>query len=235
MQAAQTLVVGETGLYDTFATTTVQTVGPQGWVDLHLTALRPVLEALAGTLGEAMRMAGDDPEAEEELSAMLPGMPAGHADRRRAADGRARVARRAGGLDDRIPRAARVRALRPAAPHRRATRRRRAQPVLRGGERRRVRRRVDAPARRPPLLPRAPRSGARGACVPCAGCERGCAPRGRLRVELRDRPDGVRGGVRHDRPERPGVARGHDVEPGAHPRRHAIAAPGRRRSRSSSG
>ena len=77
VQAAQTLVVGETGLYDTFATTTVQTVGPQGWVDLHLNALRPVLEALAGTLGEAMRMAGDDPEAEEELSAMLPGMPAG--------------------------------------------------------------------------------------------------------------------------------------------------------------
>ena len=58
VQAAQTLVVGETGLYDTFATTTIQTVGPQGWVDLHLTALRPVLEALAGTLGEAMRIGG---------------------------------------------------------------------------------------------------------------------------------------------------------------------------------
>lgn len=75
--AAQTLVVGESGLYATFATTVIQTVGPQGWVDLHLTALRPVLEALAGTLGDAMRTAGDDPEAEEELSAMIPGMPPG--------------------------------------------------------------------------------------------------------------------------------------------------------------
>jgi putative hydrolase len=76
VHAAQTLIVAETGLYDTFATA-IQTVGPQGWVDLHLTALRPVLEALASTLGEAMRAAGDDPEAEEELSAMIPGMPPG--------------------------------------------------------------------------------------------------------------------------------------------------------------
>ena len=76
VHAAQTLIVAETGLYDTFATA-IQTVGPQGWVDLHLTALKPVLEALASTLGEAMRAAGDDPEAEEELSAMIPGMPPG--------------------------------------------------------------------------------------------------------------------------------------------------------------
>jgi putative hydrolase len=76
VHAAQTLVVGETGLYATFATS-IQTVGPQGWVDLHLVALRPVLEALATTLGDAMRTAGDDPEAEEELSAMIPGMPPG--------------------------------------------------------------------------------------------------------------------------------------------------------------
>ena len=53
-RAAQTLVVGETGLTATFATP-LRTVGPQGWVDLHLAALRPVLEALASTLGEAMQ------------------------------------------------------------------------------------------------------------------------------------------------------------------------------------
>jgi putative hydrolase len=52
--AAQTLVVAETGLTATFATV-VRTVGPKGWVDLHLVALRPVLEALAATLGAAMQ------------------------------------------------------------------------------------------------------------------------------------------------------------------------------------
>jgi len=56
-RAAQTLVVGETGLASTFATP-LQTVGPKGWIELHLVALRPVLEALAATLGEAMRAAG---------------------------------------------------------------------------------------------------------------------------------------------------------------------------------
>src|SRR5262249_10315252 len=52
--AAQTLVVAETGLTATFATR-LQAVGPKGWVDLHLVALRPVLEALASTLGAAMQ------------------------------------------------------------------------------------------------------------------------------------------------------------------------------------
>ena len=52
--AAQTLVVGETGLTATFATA-LTTVGPKGWVDLHLVALRPVLEAMATTLGDAMQ------------------------------------------------------------------------------------------------------------------------------------------------------------------------------------
>ncbi|MEX1008472.1 MAG: zinc-dependent metalloprotease [Acidimicrobiia bacterium] len=76
VHAAQTLVVAETGLYATFATS-IQTVGPQGWVDLHLVALRPVLEALATTLGDAMRSAGDVPESDEDLSAMFPGLPPG--------------------------------------------------------------------------------------------------------------------------------------------------------------
>jgi putative hydrolase len=76
--AAQTLVVGETGLTATFATA-LSTVGPKGWVDLHLVALRPVLEAMAATLGEAMQQVGDDDEDEDELGGAggfggMPGM-----------------------------------------------------------------------------------------------------------------------------------------------------------------
>jgi putative hydrolase len=74
--AAQTLVVAETGLYATFSTP-IQTVALGGWVDLHLDALRPVLEALATNLGGAMAGAGDDPESDAELSAMFPGLPPG--------------------------------------------------------------------------------------------------------------------------------------------------------------
>jgi putative hydrolase len=76
--AAQTLVVGETGLAATFATE-LRAVGPQGWVDLHLVALRPVLEALAATLGETMRRASEDADAEEEAEAeaVLGAMPPG--------------------------------------------------------------------------------------------------------------------------------------------------------------
>ena len=57
--AAQTLIVGETGLTATFATS-LSAVGPKGWVDLHLVALKPVLEALATTLGAAMQQDDDD-------------------------------------------------------------------------------------------------------------------------------------------------------------------------------
>jgi putative hydrolase len=56
-RAAQTHVVAETGLTATFAAP-LRTVGPKGWAALHLDALRPVLEALATTLGQAMREAG---------------------------------------------------------------------------------------------------------------------------------------------------------------------------------
>lgn len=78
VHAAQTLVVGETGLYATF-TTSIQTIGPGGWVDLHLVALRPVLEALAKTLGQAMQMEEGDDESEAELRSVFPGLqvPAG--------------------------------------------------------------------------------------------------------------------------------------------------------------
>jgi putative hydrolase len=69
--AAQTLVVGETGLTATFATT-LATVGPKGWVDLHLVALKPVLEALATTLGAAMQQDADDDDPDE--LADLPGL-----------------------------------------------------------------------------------------------------------------------------------------------------------------
>jgi putative hydrolase len=73
--AAQTLVVDETGLYATF-NTPMQAVNLGGWVDLHLVALRPVLEALATNLGAAMSGPGDS-ESDEELSAMFPGLPPG--------------------------------------------------------------------------------------------------------------------------------------------------------------
>jgi putative hydrolase len=62
--AAQTLVVGETGLTATFATE-LRTVGPLGWVELHLVALKPVLEALAATLGKSMRQVGEQADAED--------------------------------------------------------------------------------------------------------------------------------------------------------------------------
>jgi putative hydrolase len=58
-RAAQTHVVAETGLTATFAAP-LRTFGPQGWAALHLDALRPVLEALATTLGQAMREAGEE-------------------------------------------------------------------------------------------------------------------------------------------------------------------------------
>jgi putative hydrolase len=57
-RAAQTHVVAETGLAATFAAP-LRTLGPQGWAALHVEALRPVLEALATTLGQAMREAGE--------------------------------------------------------------------------------------------------------------------------------------------------------------------------------
>ena len=58
----------------------VRTVGPKGWVDLHLDALRPVLEALATTLGDGDAAADDDrrrPTTIPELTAGSPGMPRG--------------------------------------------------------------------------------------------------------------------------------------------------------------
>jgi putative hydrolase len=56
-RAAQTHVVAETGQTATFSAP-LRTLGPQGWAALHLDALRPVLEALATTLGQAMRETG---------------------------------------------------------------------------------------------------------------------------------------------------------------------------------
>ncbi len=58
-RAAQTHVVAETDLPATFAAP-LRTLGPQGWAALHLDALRPVLEALATTLGKAMSDAGPE-------------------------------------------------------------------------------------------------------------------------------------------------------------------------------
>jgi putative hydrolase len=78
-RAAQTHVVAETGLTATFAAP-LRTLGPQGWAALHLEALRPVLEALATTLGQAMRETGPPgPELGEieRGEARAPGGPPG--------------------------------------------------------------------------------------------------------------------------------------------------------------
>ena len=148
------------------------------------------------TLGDAMRAAGDDPEAEAELSAMLPGMPPGLplGDVLRviapallgvqAGSMIGYLAQHAfGRYDLPLPTGAPPDGDEPSL-------------LLRGAERRRVRGGVDAPTRRPALLPRAPRGGARGRAFGSVGAVAARAPRGRVRLELRDRPDGVRGGVR---------------------------------------
>ena len=71
-RAAQTNVVAETDLTATFAAAPLRTLGPQAWAALHLDALRPVLEALATTLGQVMREAGPEPG---ELESGEPGSP----------------------------------------------------------------------------------------------------------------------------------------------------------------
>jgi putative hydrolase len=69
-RAAETHVVAETGLSGSFATN-VRVTGRDGWAELHLEALKPVLEALAGTLGQAFQGPGG-----EEPGAGMPGSPA---------------------------------------------------------------------------------------------------------------------------------------------------------------
>ena len=106
-------------------------IGRKEWVDLHLDALRPVLEALAVTLAQGARRrrragpAAADPAGrtrpDGHRSARRSG-PAARPVRRAADDARPAAARRAGGLDGRVPRAARARSLRPPAPDRRRAR-----------------------------------------------------------------------------------------------------------------
>lgn len=79
-RAAQTHIVGESGLASTFRAP-LRTVGPKGWAELNLDALRPVLEALASNLGQAMHdAAGEASEAgaapsPEEMPPGLAGLP----------------------------------------------------------------------------------------------------------------------------------------------------------------
>jgi putative hydrolase len=77
-RAAQTHVVAETDLTATFAAP-LRTLGPQGWAALHLDALRPVLEALATTLGQVMREAGPESGELESGEPGSPGAPSGAA------------------------------------------------------------------------------------------------------------------------------------------------------------
>jgi putative hydrolase len=64
--AAQTHVVAETGLSATFVAP-VRALARGDWARLHLDALRPVLEALAATLGQAFQL-----EAPEDLTEGAP-------------------------------------------------------------------------------------------------------------------------------------------------------------------
>ncbi len=75
VRAAQTHVVGATGLTATFRAP-LRTLGPKAWADLHLEALRPVLEALAVNLGQVMRAPGA-PGAEVTPAEATPAVPGG--------------------------------------------------------------------------------------------------------------------------------------------------------------
>ncbi len=62
-RAAESHVVAETGLGTVLGLRT-KTMGRREWADLHLDALRPVLEALAVTLGQALQNADEDEQTE---------------------------------------------------------------------------------------------------------------------------------------------------------------------------
>ena len=53
----------------------LRTLGPQGWAALHLDALRPVLEALATTLGQVMRESGPSRVSSNPVSREHPAAP----------------------------------------------------------------------------------------------------------------------------------------------------------------
>ena len=171
--AAQALVVAETGLGENLAAP-VRTVTRTEWVDLHLETLRPVLEALAQTLGDALNEQLAEEGGPGAFGDAAPGSMPGcrrrpaRRVRRPVPDARTDAARCAGRFDGGLPRAARTRSLRhPAADVGRAD------AVLRRREPRHLRRRVVAPARRPPLLRRAPRGRARRAALRARGCASG--------------------------------------------------------------
>src|SRR5680860_1421640 len=83
VRAAQTHVVAETGLTASFRAP-LQTVGPKAWAELHLDALKPVLEALAANLGEVMRGAGRNRATRRSARRRCPGCPARAPTRSRA-------------------------------------------------------------------------------------------------------------------------------------------------------
>jgi putative hydrolase len=64
VRAAQTLVVGETGLTATFSAP-LRTLGRVEWTELHLSALEPVLEALAVTFRAAIVEEAAEEEPDE--------------------------------------------------------------------------------------------------------------------------------------------------------------------------
>jgi len=77
-RGALTIVVAETGLAATYRASS-RALGPKPWADLHLEALRPVLEALATKLGESMQASDLSDLGLSDLGLPEAGSPAGEA------------------------------------------------------------------------------------------------------------------------------------------------------------
>jgi len=77
-RAAESHVAAETGLTEALGLP-VRTMGRRAWAGLHLESLKPVLEALATTMRQALSESGDEP-LPPELGHPATGMPFGGAD-----------------------------------------------------------------------------------------------------------------------------------------------------------
>ena len=208
---------------------------PREWVDLHLDALRPVLEALAVTLRKALEDGDDDEPTElgRTASAAATRSGANPFGVRRPVGG----ATRSAGCSRCSPRC--CSACRPArwsATSRQHALgrydlplpdRRRAEPRVRRAEPRRVRGGVVDRPPRPALRGRAARGGARGRAVGAVGA-RAAGPAAIEYVSAYEvRPARVRGPVRRARPERPVVVRRDRRAPRGAARRDAVRPPAR--------
>ena len=196
-RAAQTHVADLTGLAASLARAGPRRSAPSEWADLHLNALRPVLEALARTLGgafqaqiEARRSTAASSRRADPLAGLLPmlapvllGLQAGSMI--------GYLAHHALGRYD-LPL--------PTADT--------AEPVLRRPSHRRLRGRVEPRPRRPPLLPRRPRGRPRGERGRCRGCATGsCSLSSEYVSAYHLDPASLESRARRARPERPAGVR----------------------------